>query len=239
MDANWKIQKNRIDLSLIDRSSSDSAKLTTGASPESDDTFLTNLLDMSHKKYDINDISDDLIHESASNYMDVLYMQEYFASVDDQLKPGLEENGNWEDDEDVLADPDRISRPPPSRVVASEKDLLLRNSDSVISWLRRNHPETFIQDKDNEKDKTEPKKRGGGKRASMPVPKKEPDEVEEDVELLPELPPPEKPTKGKRNKEDEPYRPKGGSSSKNSKRKRAEDGDTPAKAGARGKKVKA
>jgi len=200
LDILWEMYTNPrikcgIDIKSIDRAS-ESASLTTAATLESDDTFLSNLLDMSHRKYDINDIPDELVHETPSNYMDISYLQEYIKNLDEQLDP------NWDEDaEEVLKDPNRVKRPPPSRIVASDKDLILRNSDSVISWLRRNHPETFIQDKDNDKEKAEPKKRGGGKRASVAAPKKEPEEVEEDIETLPELPPAEKPIKGKKSKE--------------------------------------
>jgi hypothetical protein len=227
-----------IDIKSIDQAHSSNATsaatIPTASSMDSDDKYLANLLHMSHRTYDINDIPDDLIHETPSNYMDVMYLQEYIKNLDEQL------DATWEDDQDeILLDPNRVKRPPPSREPIPDKELVLRNSDSVISWLRRNHPETFIQDKDNDKDKTEPKKRGGGKRASVAAPKKEPEEVEEEMEALPELPVAEKSIKGKKHKEDEPYRPKGGSS-KSAKRKRADDaGETPSKPAGRGKRAKA
>ncbi|KAF2674026.1 hypothetical protein BT63DRAFT_419340 [Microthyrium microscopicum] len=208
---------------------SDIASLTTAATIESEESYLSSILQMPHKTYEMSDVPESLKVLTSSNYMDATYRDEYIANLDSQLE-----------DITFLADPNKTLRPPDSRTVPSEKDLQNKNVDSVISWLRRHHPETFIQDKD-EKEKPEPRKRGGGgKRASLAqstttVPKQEPEE-EEEMGVAPD--PPEKPTgRAKKTKEDEAYRPKGGSS-RSAKRKRlTEDGDH--KPAGRGKRAKA
>jgi hypothetical protein len=206
---------------------SDVASLTDAATIETEDSNLAKLLAMPHKTYEVAHVPDDVLNLTASNYMDTAYRDEFLTNLDSQLE-----------DPTFLEDGNKPLRPPPSRVLPSDKDLAVQNADSVISWLRRHHPETFIQDKDHpEKEKPEPNKRVAGKRSSLAqsavVAKVEPEDAEEDIALIPE--PPEKPTRGKKSKDDESYRPKGGSS-RGSKRKRAEEGD--GKVSARGKRAK-
>lgn len=173
-------------------------------------------LDSSISRYPI-----ELTLNPPPGYLSSTYEEEYLSILDPQIMgpDGL----------------DNVWRPlliPPSRQLPAEKELHNSNPVSVLSWLRRNHPETFIQEKEANSDKPAPRARGGGgggKRSSLaqssnagkagtPV-------VEEIVEeeVGAEAIPGEKAGgKGKKGKEDEPYRPKGGSS-RPSKRKR---GDT-------------
>jgi hypothetical protein len=134
-----------------------------------------------------------------------------------------------------LGDPSAIQRQDvgdptnhaPERIADKERDIALRNPVSVYNWLRKHQPQVFLQD--NETNSEKASGRGGNtrgtKRASM-VAKHEEDVAEDDAVLVERG----STTRGKRKRDDEPYRPKGGSS-RPTKRKR-EDGQ----AGKRAKK---
>ncbi|KAF2130647.1 hypothetical protein P153DRAFT_396040 [Dothidotthia symphoricarpi CBS 119687] len=139
-------------------------------------------------------------------------------------------------DFDTMLHQGRLPRVPSSHPPLSEKDLTVRNPDSVYSWLRKHQPQVFLQDKDaahhdNMSEKAAPKTAAAssrkGKRESVlgggtPGPR---DHDDEDSGLAPET------AKGRRKTgggaaggdDDTAYRPKGGSS-RPAKRKR-EDGD--------------
>jgi IEC3 subunit of the Ino80 complex, chromatin re-modelling len=187
--------------------------------------------------YAIQDVlDDDTIQLTPSNYLDSIYETEYLENLD----PQLEDASVFED---VDSHPLRL---PPSRILPSDRDLANMNQDSVVSWLKRNHPETFIQggDKDHaatENGSTKAEKAASkrasiaAKRASTAV-KPDPDAVVEEEGSITE--PKEKGGKGKKSKEDDQsYRPKGGYS--RPKRKR-EEGDigTKTPGAPRGKRVK-
>jgi len=203
---------------------SDLASLTTAKTVETDEEVLNSLLQMPHKSYTLADVPEDVNNACSSNFLDPTYRDEYLSHLDSQLLEAPLPD-------DVFA---KQSRPPSSRVLLSEKELANQNADSVISWLRRNHPETFIQD--GEKEKTEPRKRGGGKRASLAQPtatvKHEHEDGDDDMSYVTE--PPEKPARGRKSKDDEPYRPKGGSSRSTKRKRAADDGEK-----GRGKRAKA
>lgn len=156
-------------------------------------------------------------------YLSPAYEEEYLATLDPQIMGLTGLDNVWR--------PLQVAQ---SRQLPPEKELHNSNPVSVLSWLRRNHPETFIQEKEAQSDKPAPRARGGGgggKRSSLaqsanagkagtPVVE---EAVEEEVSA--EAVPGEKANgRGKKGKEDEPYRPKGGSS-RPSKRKRAGDAD--------------
>ena len=107
-----------------------------------------------------------------------------------------------------------------------EREALLRNPVSVYNWLRKHHPQVFLQD-ESSTDKPPPKQAAksspkplnptkGSKRTSA-APKQE-QEILDDEGFLVEgnL---DVPVKAKRKREDEPYRPKGGSSRSTKKKK--------------------
>lgn len=104
----------------------------------------------------------DLTGDKYPGYLDFAYEEEYLNNLDTQL---------GEDDAAIIALAERGARPPLSRHVPSEKDLQTSNPNSVISWLRRHHPETFIQDKDNNSERSAAKPRGPGmsKREALSV----------------------------------------------------------------------
>lgn len=111
-----------------------------------------------------------------------------------------------------------------------EKDSQLRNPVSVHNWLRKNQPQVFQQE-DLNLDK--PPSRNAAKPSPKPsnppkaskrlsaAPKQEHEVIDDEGFLIggnPEVPP-----RSKRKREDEPYRPKGGSS-RPSKKKRISGG---------------
>lgn len=113
-----------------------------------------------------------------------------------------------------------------------EKDAQLRNPVSVHNWLRKHHPSVFLQDEPNP-DKIPPKnatkvspkppKEPKSTKKSTAAPKQEQEIIDDEGYVIGgNL---EVPTKNKRKREDEPYRPKGGSS-RSSKRKKISLGAT-------------
>lgn len=187
-----------------------------------DEYLLRPLLSMTNHTYTLTDLTDEMSTDNPAAYMDRAYEDEYLATLDSQLV-----------DDSALENVDRLLNVPPSRALPSDKDLTNQNSDSVLSWLRRHHPETFIQEKENAAEKPPPRARGGGKRASLaqvstPVQKPAAAAAAGDHESADEDhaggDAPEKGSaRGKKSKDDEAYRPKGGSSK--GKRKRAEEGE--------------
>jgi hypothetical protein len=165
-----------------------------------------------HIKQDPENMASVVKEDMEASYFDPVYEEEYLTTLDaDLLDPVL------------FHDTGKPLQVTASRKLPSDKDLANQNQDSVVSWLRRNHPESFIQDIE----KPAPKHRG--KRISLAA-KEQPEAaaVDEDMST-----PAEKPVRGKKHKDDEAYRPKGGSS-RATKRKR-EDGE---KAQGRGKRSK-
>lgn len=176
------------------------------------------------------------LSEHAPGYMSPSHEEEYLLAMDQILSdPSF----------DLSMQNGRPLRIPTTHGPLGEKDLTVRNPDSVYNWLRKNQPQVFLQDKDaahpeNMSEKSAPKasnanarkKRdresavGGG--AGTPGPREQHDD---DDSAAPET------GKGRRKTgggdDDSAYRPKGGSS-RPSKRKR-EDGDTPVGKGGRKK----
>ncbi|KAF1911510.1 IEC3 subunit of the Ino80 complex, chromatin re-modelling-domain-containing protein [Ampelomyces quisqualis] len=170
--------------------------------------------------------------DHAPGYMSPAHEEEYLAALDQALAaPGF----------DPSLQEGRPIRHAASHPPLSEKDLTIRNPDSVYNWLRKHQPQVFLQDKDaahheNMSEKSAPAKpsasRKGLKRESAvgggggtPGPRDHDDEDSVAGETG---------GKGRRKipgagDDDTAYRPKGGSS-RPPKRKR-EDGDTPVSKG--------
>lgn len=99
-----------------------------------------------------------------------------------------------------------------------EKDAQLRNPVSVYNWLRKHHPNVFLQDEPNP-DKVSPKnaakaspkppKEPRSSKKAAAAPKQEQEIIDDEGYVVAN---PDIPSKNKRKREDEPYRPKGGSS---------------------------
>jgi len=158
------------------------------------------------------------LSETAPGYMSPTHEEEYLLAMDVALAdPGVQDG--------------RI-RIPQTHPAPTEKDLTVRNPDSVYNWLRKHQPQVFLQDKDpqhlenlSEKSAARAGGAGRGKRQSAitgtPGPKTDPDD--EDGFVAESGGGNGKGRKSKAGDEDPAYRPKGGSS-RPSKRKR-EDGE--------------
>jgi IEC3 subunit of the Ino80 complex, chromatin re-modelling len=220
-----------------------------------DADYLTTILRMPNQSFELTDVttSDELGNPpittpGSSDFLDPLYEDEYLTTLDEQLAH-----------DELFSDPNKPLEKPKSRILPGDKDLANQNSDSVLSWLRRHHPETFIQEKDMAESKPEKKPRGSNKRASLAQSAKaeikaepEGDGDEEGGGAVAgagtgavagavagaagsaEASDKWRGRKHRMTKDDEAYRPKGGSS-RGSKRKR-EDADP--KASGRGKRAK-
>lgn len=104
-----------------------------------------------------------------------------------------------------------------------EKDVQVRNPVSVYNWLRKHQPQVFLQDNEIISDKSSAKVANSSKTPKRPsiAVKADPEIIDEDGYLISES---MGSTKSKRKREDEPYRPKGGSS-RPAKRKREDGGN--------------
>ena len=111
-----------------------------------------------------------------------------------------------------------------------EKEAMLRNPVSVYNWLRKHHPQVFLQDEPNPDKPTQKNAPKPSPKPSNPtksskrisaVPKQEQEVLDEEGFLVEANL--DAPVKAKRKREDEPYRPKGGSS-RPTKRKRTSGG---------------
>jgi hypothetical protein len=201
--------------SLFSELAPDMASLPEPNGTAHETAYLKSILRMPSRTYDLEADSDAIAktnEDLPANYFDSMFEDEYLANLDSQLSDPV-----------IFHDPTKPLQIPASRKLPSDKDLANQNQDSVVSWLRRNHPESFIQDID----KPPPKPRG--KRASLVAAKIEHELGDDEVPDHHE-----KPSRGKKNKDDEAYRPKGGSS-RSTKRKR-EDGEH--KGPGRGKRSK-
>ncbi|KAF2091969.1 hypothetical protein K490DRAFT_10242, partial [Saccharata proteae CBS 121410] len=173
------------------------------------------------------------------NYLSQGHEDEYLAALDNALG-----DTSMYDPLDPSGRPIRYGE----RVIPSDKELQLRNPDSVYNWLRKHQPQVFLQDRENgdggaEAAPAKPGKgRGGGKKkaaaeaaaaaaAVTPVQQRMEGDIDEEISFVPET----GSGRGRRNKDDDAYRPKGGSN-RATKRKR-EDGESTR--GGRGKKARA
>ncbi|KAI8935561.1 hypothetical protein NX059_008130 [Plenodomus lindquistii] len=175
----------------------------------------------------------------APGYMSPTHEEEYLLATDTALsEPGFDptlQNGR----------PLRLSSAHPP---LGEKDLTVRNPDSVYNWLRKHQPQVFLQDKDavahaeNLSEKSAVKGGSGGGGGHSKKAKREstaataggatgnlgtpgPRDAEDDDSTAHETGKGKRKAGGAGGDDDTAYRPKGGSS-RPSKRKR-EDGDTP------------
>ena len=103
-----------------------------------------------------------------------------------------------------------------------EKDVQVRNPVSVYNWLRKHQPQVFLQDNEIISEKSSAKAATSSKTLKRPslATKADPEIIDEDGFIISES---MGSTKSKRKREDEPYRPKGGSS-RPAKRRREDGG---------------
>ncbi|CAA9962744.1 Ino80 Iec3 domain containing protein [Pyrenophora teres f. maculata] len=173
------------------------------------------------------------LSEHAPGYMSPTHEEEYLLAMDQMLdQPGFDQSLQQ-------GRPVRLASAQPP---LSEKDLTVRNPDSVYNWLRKHQPQVFLQDKDTAHHENISEKSAAPKtsKANANKAKREsaigggtpaPRDHDEDDSAAPET------GKGRRKTgggdDDTAYRPKGGSS-RPTKRKR-EEGDTPTAKGSRKK----
>ncbi|ORY08492.1 IEC3 subunit of the Ino80 complex, chromatin re-modelling-domain-containing protein [Clohesyomyces aquaticus] len=179
-----------------------------------------------------------MLGEHAPGYMSPVHEEEYLLATDSILENPAAYDPNAHDG--------RPLRIPPSQPIPNDKDLTLRNPDSVYNWLRKNQPQVFLQDKDpqhhenlSEKSSARPGnapgrgKRPSGVGAGTPGPKTDQD-PDDEIGFIPETGTgSSKRKRGMDKDDDSAYRPKGGAS-RPGKRKR-EEGDTPVGKGGRKK----
>lgn len=166
-----------------------------------------------------NDLPSDLDDDAPTGYLSPDHETEFLLNLDN-----------------TLGNPPLGSRPIMSSQLAKanerekEKDSQLRNPVSVHNWLRKHHPQAFqqedsIPDKPPSRNvaKVSPKPSNPPKASKRPstAPKQENEYIDDEGFLVGgNL---EVPSKTKRKREDEPYRPKGGSS-RPTKKKRTSGG---------------
>lgn len=164
-DLNIKSLVNECTIEPSDLPRNDSRDETDShvATVDYDAGYLTAILRMPHQSFELKDVitSDEsgnppVADSGQSDYLDPDYEDEYLTTLDEQLVH-----------DDLFNDPNKPLEKPKSRVLPGDKDLANQNSDSVLSWLRRHHPETFIQEKDLTESKPDKKSRGANKRASV------------------------------------------------------------------------
>ena len=155
----------------------------------------------------LDDFPYDINGPNPVGFLDPAHEEEYLASMDAAMDP-LES-------QQFTTITSYSSRT--SERQEKERDANLRNPVSVYNWLRRNAPSVF----ENPDEKPLAPARNS-KRASNVI-KQEPELLDDEGNLLSSIV--EGPAKVKRKREDEPYRPKGGSS-RPSKRRKAGSGPT-------------
>ena len=155
-------------------------------------------LSLGEVPYDING-------PSPAGFLDPAHEEDYLASMDAAMDPS--------DSQQFTTIASYSTRT--SERQEKERDANLRNPVSVYNWLRRNAPSVF-----ENPDEKPPVPGRNSKRASNII-KQEPELLDDEGNLLSSVV--EGPTKVKRKRDDEPYRPKGGSS-RPSKRRKAGSG---------------
>ncbi|KAF2203604.1 hypothetical protein GQ43DRAFT_478894 [Delitschia confertaspora ATCC 74209] len=166
-----------------------------------------------------------MLGENCPGYYSPDHEEEYLLALDSLLDSPTQYDANAHDGKPL--------RIPNTQSVPTEKDLTLRNPDSVYNWLRKHQPQVFLQDKDphhhenlSEKSSAKPAnapsgqrgKRGSAVLVNTPGPKAEQDLLDEEIGFIPESG--KGGSRAKRERDDDgAYRPKGGSS-RGGKRKR-------------------
>jgi hypothetical protein len=145
-------------------------------------------------------LPEELAHGCPAGFLSLEHEEEYLSALDAELDHDLGEAINSH----------------PIRSNDKSKDTAMRNPVSVYNWLRKHQPQVFLQDSDsspdNSKKSTRETKATKRSKESV-VPKQDPEVLDDDGFLMTgvvEAPAPSS-ARSKRKREDEPYRPKGGS----------------------------
>ncbi|KAK8244050.1 IEC3 subunit of the Ino80 complex, chromatin re-modelling-domain-containing protein [Phyllosticta capitalensis] len=194
----------------------------TSLQPEIGPKALASLLQTPHSRYTPDmPLPEEVSGEHPTGYLSPNHEEEYLKELDLALA-----DPSTYDPNDTSGRPIRL----PARDIPSDKELQIRNPDSVYNWLRKHQPQVFLQDKENDHPEKPASgrgggngrggKRGGGAPNVVATPSKpDQEEAQEEYGFVPET----GSGRGKRsNKDDDAYRPKGGSG--RAKRKR-EDGE--------------
>lgn len=154
----------------------------------------------------VHELPYDIGDAAPTGYLTVEHEEEYLAALDAEIESSI-----------VGIQPALNSHP--IRSNGKEKEAQLRNPVSVYTWLRKHQPGVFLQDSDSSPDKIMPKQPSASKpsKKSVLAIKHESDTLDEDG--IPVLGPLESVSRSKRKRDDEPYRPKGGSSRPTKKKK--------------------
>lgn len=171
------------------------------------------------------------LSDHAPGYMSPAHEEEYLLALDQLLEdPAFEQSTAHH----------RTFHLGPSQPPLSEKDLTIRNPDSVYNWLRKNQPQVFLQDKDaiaaanhdNASEKAAaPKSSKKGRQSNIggggtPGPKEDHDAEDS---AAPEGGKGGRGKKAAADPDDTAYRPKGGSSRPAKRKREAADGETKSK----------
>ena len=173
---------------------------------------LSSLLSTPHSQFAPNETKNEYLEDDLNGRMTTNHEEDYLNSLDSALSDGSE----------AYRMISRTAQQLPSRGL-SEKDLVLQNPNSVYHWLKKHQPQIFNHERDLEGSTEKPaptNKRLASKRGSdipmvVSAAPRDNEIFDDDTFYVPE------PPKSRRTKDDEPYRPKGGSS-KPAKRKREE-----------------
>lgn len=199
------------------------------------------------------DLPSDLMKQDGTNPDQVLppgyftfeHEMAYLAGLDATLNPRPEHTQPLDPDVEAVELPTASVR---EKRILREQDFAIENPNSVRNWLRKNKPEMFM-DKEKPADKNsdrsgqspgppataaaavKPKKKTKAELAAEKKEKEKQDlpfeSLDEDIGFDAAL---DQPAKGKRKRDDNTYRPKGGNSRAAKKRKveevKEDDGDT-------------
>ena len=146
-----------------------------------------------------DDLPHDIGESSPAGYLSLDHEEEYLAILDANPEgSGSRYIGSTESH--------------PIRSNDRDKDVALRNPVSVYNWLRKHQPQVFLQDSDSPPDRssTRPSNVSKTPRRSAIVPKQEAEVLDDEGFLVGASL--EGLSRTKRKRDDEPYRPKGGSS---------------------------
>lgn len=168
-----------------------------------------------------NDLPSDLDEDIPTGYFSPNHETEFLSNLDSKLINAPTDTRSAQLYQQIKAT---------DKEKEKERDAQLRNPVSVYNWLRKHHPSVFLQDEPNPErasqrqvTKTSPKpiRESRSTKRSSAAPKQEHEIIDEEGFVIGgNL---EVPSRTKRKRDDEPYRPKGGSS-RSTKRKKTSGG---------------
>ena len=146
-----------------------------------------------------DDLPHDIGESSPAGYLSLEHEEEYLAILDGTVEGSGSRHAGSADSHPIRSN-DR------------DKDVALRNPVSVYNWLRKHQPQVFLQDSDSPPDRSSTRASNATKtpRRSTVFPKQEPEVLDDEGLLISASL--EGLSRTKRKRDDEPYRPKGGSS---------------------------